>query len=557
MDTPYGSIPERFARDMAPEEMHEYLRRRVGRRGFLKLGAAAGLVASGPVLWLRSDAWAEGPPAPQWISYGADPTRQLNVSWSTGTAGGTRQTPPAPQIRWGLDTGYGARRAVDRSGPVPVPSSVPGEPVENTVYNNVLLSGLKPGTTYHYSVSDDGVHWGPDTTFRTATAGVADFRFAAFGDHGAHDYSTAPMARLVAALRPAFCVVAGDLSYATPQPLPIPNTAGFDPSAWDRFLGILGPSAAQSIPWQVGVGTHEIEPLLNNGYDGLLTRFPQPYDRSSGSPVVHTFTHGNVAFIQLDGNDLSAQATQVNGYTGGAQTAWLERKLAAYRAPTSCVDFIVVVFGNCVFSTNQNHGSDGGIRAVWEPLFDRYHVDLVINGHVHAYERTHPMRAGQPTRKVPPGGTVHSDTDGTTFICAGGAGQGLYGTWYGTSGGGDAGDTTTPPKVWQWTGGSTARGGSGQNVDLTDTAADFSAFRRAHWHCLVIDVTAPRILGGDTRMHVRALDPAQTASGITDITNPAVMDSVTLVRRSRGWLRKPTRKAGGRPAAAGLAPRRR
>lgn len=249
--------------------------------------------------------------------------------------------------------------------------------------------------------------------------------------------------------------------------------------------------------------------------------------------MVHTFTYGNVAFIQLDGNDLSAQATQINGYTRGAQTHWLIEKLATHRAPGSGIDFIVVVFGNCVFSTNQNHGSDGGIRSVWEPLFDRFHVDLVINGHVHAYERTHPMRNGQPTRIVAPGGTVHPQTDGTTYIDAGGAGQGLYGTWYGISGGGDAGDTSVAPKVWEWTDGSTAKGGSGKAMDITDTSTGFSAFRRARWHCLVVDVTAPRAPGGETSMRIRALDPTQTATEITDISQPTIMDSVTLTRTSQ------------------------
>ena len=29
--------------------------------------------------------------------------------------------------------------------------------------------------------------------------------------------------------------------------------------------------------------------------------------------------------------------------------------------------------------------------SVWEDVFYTYGVDLVLNGHVHAYERTHPM----------------------------------------------------------------------------------------------------------------------------------------------------------------------
>ena len=326
METPYGEIPDRFVPDMTPVEMHDYLRRgSTTRRSVLKGAGAGGLaVALGPVLWRQSDAYASTPDAPQWIAYGEDPATQMHVSWSTGTAAGTRQIPPNPQVRWGHNTHYGAHQAATNSGPVPVPSTVPGEPAENTIYNNALLTGLHPDTTYHYSVSNDGKIWSADVTFRTAVAKTSDFRFTAFGDHGTHSTSTAPMAALVAKLRPAFCVVSGDLSYATPLPIPIPQTARFHPEAWDKFLGIIGPAAAQSIPWQVGVGTHEIEPLENHGYDGFLTRFPQPYDRRSGSPVVHTFTYGNVAFIQLDGNDLSAQATQINGYSQGAQTRWLE-----------------------------------------------------------------------------------------------------------------------------------------------------------------------------------------------------------------------------------------
>jgi hypothetical protein len=34
-------------------------------------------------------------------------------------------------------------------------------------------------------------------------------------------------------------------------------------------------------------------------------------------------------------------------------------------------------------------------------------------------------------------------------------------------------------------------------------------------------------------MHIRAIDPAQTMTAITDITQPATMDSVTLVRETQ------------------------
>src|SRR5258708_8570092 len=45
----------------------------------------------------------------------------------------------------------------------------------------------------------------------------------------------------------------------------------------------------------------------------------------------------------------------------------------------------------CTPSATIN-GSDLGIRQAWLPLFDRYGVDLVVNGHDHDYERSFPCR---------------------------------------------------------------------------------------------------------------------------------------------------------------------
>jgi hypothetical protein len=514
--------------------MHDYLKRRFGRRTILK-GAAAGALAAaaGPVFWRQSSAWASNASAPQWIAYGADPTRQMHISWSSGTYNGTNPAPPAPQVRWGRDRHYGARQSASATT-VPIPSNATGEPIENTIYLTTRLDDLHPGTTYHYSVSNDGKTWSPDVIFTTAFDGATDFRFVAFGDESTTSTSSQPMAQLVSQFKPAFTVVAGDLSYASGGVLLPPGggpAPSFSPGAWDAYLGIVGPAAAQSIPWQVGVGNHEMEPLTDNGYAGFVTRFPQPYETTSGSPVTHAFTYGNVAFIGADGNDLSAEISNNNGYTAGAQTTWLESKLAQYRHRRSGIDFIVVYFHNCMFCTNQTHGSDGGIRSVWEPLFDQYHVDLVINGHVHAYERTYPIIAGQPTKVVPPGGTVEPAKDGTTYICCGGGGQSLYTTWYSTSGQGDAGSGA--PQVWEWSAGDSANGGTGTANDVADTALDYSAYRLAVWNCIVVDVTAPTFPGGRTSMHIRAVDPTQTVSGgISTIAHPAVMDRVTLTRES-------------------------
>jgi hypothetical protein len=539
METPYGEIPEKFVKDMSLAEMHDYLaaRGRYRRRAVLKGAAILGAAtATSSAFWRQASAYASTPSAPQWIAYGADPAREMYVSWSAGTYNGASPAVRAPQVRWGLDSGYGGTEPAFRSGPVPVPA-ISGEPTENTVYSSALLRGLRPDTTYHYSVSNDGVNWSADVTFTTAAEGYGDFRFTMVGDEATSDTTTLPIAQVIAALQPRFNVVVGDLSYAGGGSGYYSNgvptgVSAFSPGAWDQYLGIVGPVAAQSIPWQVGVGNHEMEPLADFGYVGFTTRFPQAYAAQSvtGSPVLKAFTYGNVAVIQLDGNDLSAELSDNNGYTGGLQTKWLTERLAAYRSPGSGIDFIIVGFHNCVFCSNTTHGSDGGIRLVWESIFDRYRVDLVVSGHVHAYERSYPLIGGKVTAEVPSGGTVHPETEGTTYICAGGGGQDLYTGWYGTTGSGDAATTSGPPLIWEWTGTSTATGGTGQSEDIADPVTGYSAYRHANWSFIVLDVTAPRFAGDQTSILVRAVDPTQNSGGITSTASPAVMDSVTLVR---------------------------
>lgn len=496
---------------------------RLKRRVLLK-GTAA-LTVAGPILKFAGSTAAAALPGPQWIFFGPDPTAGLIVNWSSGSASSVTAAPPAPQVRYGLTAAYGRVRPAT-AAKVPVPAGH-GEPAQDTWPLSAALTGLQPGTVYHYSVSNDGHTWTPDAPFTTAAVS-GGFRFTAFGDEAAAAARATPMAQLAASLSPAFHLVAGDLAYATTDPMKLPNVTGYNPAQWDAYLKAVGPAAARSVPWQASVGAHEIEPLVSPGYAGFTTRFPYLADRTSGSPVVRAFTYSNSAFIHLDGNDLSAQETVNTGYTAGAQTTWLAAKLAGYRAAGSAIDFIVVIVNCSCYSSTTEHGSDGGLRDVWGPLFDRYRVDLVISVHVHAYERTNPMIAGQPTSQVPSSGTVNSVSQGTTYVCAGGGGNGLYGQWYGTTLGGDPGSTAAP-KTWRWSGGDTALGGTGTARDVTDTAVGYSAYRQAAYHCLCVDVV-PAASGGSPSMLIRALKPAQTASAVTSITSPAVMDSVTIIR---------------------------
>jgi 3',5'-cyclic AMP phosphodiesterase CpdA len=92
----------------------------------------------------------------------------------------------------------------------------------------------------------------------------------------------------------------------------------------------------------------------------------------------------------------------VRGYSAGAQKAWLETELAAARRDRD-IDWVVVCMHQVAVSTaDKSNGADLGIREEWGPLFDKYGVDLVVCGHEHHYERSHPIRGCEANATLTP-----------------------------------------------------------------------------------------------------------------------------------------------------------
>jgi hypothetical protein len=379
----------------------------LSRRGFLG-GAAA---TAGLVLLRAPGALAAPPIAPR-VSYGADATQSLRLAWSTPT------TPRGLRAEIGRDDGLGRALQVETR-------TANGHSVR---YHHVLADGLEPDTGYRYRISHDG---GSATgSFRTAPAGATPFRFVAFGDQG-DEAAAQAVDRQVRALDPSLVFLVGDLCYASktgglvPRGI-LPPTAAH--GVWDHWLALSSSAGAKGVPWLAGVGNHEIEDGQGDlGYKGYLARVGLPGNGPRGVKTAWTARHGNVAFVNLDANDVSFEITRNLGWTGGRQTAWLDATLAALRADP-VIDWIVVGFHHCSYCTNAVHGSDGGVRSQWIPLFDRYEVDLVVNGHNHCYERAHPMRAGGMVDEVRAGETWPSRL-GTTYLTAGGGGQASYPTF--------------------------------------------------------------------------------------------------------------------------------
>ncbi|MEV5318935.1 metallophosphoesterase family protein [Streptomyces sp. NPDC052687] len=432
MEIPDFGVPARLAARMSMAEQHEYLRATLTRRrALVTAGAVAGglLTGCGPD---RPPAHADSrPPGSsvvpfgRHLAFGPDPRTGMRISWQVPA----RVRRPFVRIGTRPDDLGGRIEAEVRALRTP---ELPGvRAAVEQYYVHAALDGLLPGTTYHYGVGHDGhdpaapEHRAALGTFRTAPAKADRFVFTAFGDQGVGEAAAANNALLLRQ-NPAFHLHAGDICYADPTGKGLTSDA-YDATHWDHYLRQTEP-VARSVPWMVTTGNHDMEAWYSpDGYGGQWARWSLP---DSGfdprrAPGVYAFTYGNVGVIALDANDVSYEIPANLGHSEGRQTAWLDKKLRELRADRG-VDFVVVFFHHCAYSTSS-HASDGGVRAEWVPLFAEHRVDLVINGHNHVYERTDAIRGGEVGRPVPVGGSTDPARDGTVYVTAGGGGKDLYG----------------------------------------------------------------------------------------------------------------------------------
>jgi 3',5'-cyclic AMP phosphodiesterase CpdA len=80
-----------------------------------------------------------------------------------------------------------------------------------------------------------------------------------------------------------------------------------------------------------------------------------------------------------------------------------------------------------ISTADMFNGADLGIREEWVPLFDKYGVDLVVCGHEHHYERSHPIRGRESNATLTPvpaatATDVIDTSKGTVHMVIGGGG---------------------------------------------------------------------------------------------------------------------------------------
>jgi hypothetical protein len=409
-----------------------------------RLLAAAG-VATTPILYAAAaqaaptapppaDPVATPPVAGLHLQFGADASSEVVVSWHT------LQPVKNPRVLLGAPDGKLAQVAQATQ------ASYTDAKSNQTVYAyHARLGRLRPDTAYLYGALHDGAE-AEFGTFRSAPRGRAHLTFTSFGDQGTptlgkrsastsayiNDNLGSPWASDttlgVERMRPLFHLFNGDLCYA--------NLAEDRVRTWWDFWHNNSRSA-RNRPWMPSPGNHENE--LGNGpigYRAYQTYFSVP--EATGQTDVtnglwYAFTAGAVRVVSIANDDVAYQDagnSYIRGYSQGAQKAWLETELAAARGNRD-IDWIVVCMHQVAISTaDKLNGADLGIRQEWVPLFDKYGVDLVVCGHEHHYERSHPIRGQETNATLTPipaatATDVIDTTQGTVHMVIGGGGTSI------------------------------------------------------------------------------------------------------------------------------------
>jgi hypothetical protein len=269
--------------------------------------------------------------------------------------------------------------------------------------HDVKLTGLSADTVYYFICGGDNGGWSGERSFRTAPDNSMSFRFAAGGDSrsGGGDWPAGrdSVSSAMAKFNPSFVLYVGDFIMQ-----------GNYQWEWDNFL------AAEQLYWVDNNNlTIPIIPCLGN------------HDVSGDSGIAYfgqfslpTFP-GDEKWYSLDwGPNVHITVLDTETTVAGDQTTWLQQDLAEHENYL----WKVVLFHQPPYSDGPD-GYNNSVRRYWVPLFDNYHVDLVINGHNHLYERTYPLENGAVSDNLGEGAVYPAD-NGTIYVVSGGWGAPIY-----------------------------------------------------------------------------------------------------------------------------------
>lgn len=287
-------------------------------------------------------------------------------------------------------------------GPAPRCNQIMKISPEGTEHKAVLY-GLVPNQQfcyrlYVYNAGRDGVQAPVEGSFRTLySAERKEVHFLALGNTaGDNPGAKALLSAQMAPKKADFLIHTGDLT-----------ASGLNVDADAEFFTPYKETLV-STPLFVALGASEYGPERTERSSKSFVRanYSRFHDMSwsNATPKYYFFDTANARFIFLDANAAYGAVWAPDIDEKSTQRKWLQTALAG-----AAEKWKIVVVNAPMYSTGEK-GPANEAAAQFVPLFERYGVNLVLQGADADYERTFPMLKDEPNSR------------GVTYITLGGGG---------------------------------------------------------------------------------------------------------------------------------------
>jgi hypothetical protein len=347
----------------------------------------------------------------------ADPTTTAVFTWETAEADSHAEVKmgTSPAALGEIQTGYSFSYA--SLGPA-------------VHIHEVHVCGLTPGRTYYYQVGG-GVAgaevWSATQSFTTVPA-TGPVSIGIYGD--ARDsvsvWQTVNLRMKQHAV--SMDLISGDIVLL-----------GVAETEWGQWLDAIWtmPSEQEAgvpgLPGFLTLGQQLMVPIAGN-HEAESSDFYANFSIPGTGDYAKTYASFNVGsahIVMFDDTPLTGSASADSlSPEPAAQIAWLRSDLALADKDRDMHPFVLVMNHRGLYSTSE-HGNDPDVllaRSVLAPIFDTYHVDLVLNGRNHEYERSYPVRANAADAASNEAIVDKDASSGTIYVTNAGAGASAYAT---------------------------------------------------------------------------------------------------------------------------------
>jgi len=308
------------------------------------------------------------------------------------------------------------------NSPTPLSKKATGKSTKSTAakllrVHEVNLTGLAPSTKYYYKAGSPGAGYSKVYSFKTgapAQDSCGKFRFLALGDNRFDPLFTSyfwwwpAISKEIVTENAALVINGGDIVHD-----------GKKESEWVTVFDKTDP-LAPFVPIMPAVGNHDDGPGEGDkAHYNQLYYLPRASKTigGSGTEDYYYFIYGNAIFVSISTSTFNSGSPPFKD-----QAIWLDKVLANHSKKRWKFVFLhhpiyTTYIKTAIFETSPPNERKQNAALV--PIFDKHHVDVVFQSHVHWYERFKPSKcnSGKDTPCV-----VNSFAQGTVYITTGGAG---------------------------------------------------------------------------------------------------------------------------------------